>query len=205
MRIIIVDYGMGNIASVAGAITHLGHKPVITTDPNVVAKAERIILPGVGAFPAAMQRLKDAGLLVALKEARTRAAILGLCLGAQLMGGGSTEGVATSGLNWFPGRVTKIPSRSGRRWPHVGWNTVSAAFAQESPLFAGIPSGSHFYFCHGYAFMAEQSSAFTLGWTEHDGARFDSAIGKGRVFGVQFHPEKSQQAGLRLLANFLAL
>lgn len=202
MTVLIVDYGMGNIASARRAIEECGGRAIVSDQPADIVQADRIVVPGVGAFPLAMERLRNAGWAEALHRAvhRDGLPVLGVCLGMQLLAEEGEEGVVTSGLGLIPGRVERIvPSDTSERVPHVGWNEVNH---KNSDLFDGIPSGADFYFVHSYRFVPSDPTTI-LATTPYAG-EFVSAVGKGRVAGVQFHPEKSSRAGFRLLRNFLA-
>lgn len=200
----IVDYGMGNLDSVARAVEECGARPRVTQDAADLRRASLIILPGVGAFPDGMRNIRRLGLDQVLTEQVLEREIpfLGLCLGMQLLATKGTEGEPVSGLGWIPGEVRRLqPDRPGTRIPHVGWNEVVQA--RPSPLFSGIPSGKDFYFVHSYH-LACDDRGDVLCQTPYAGG-FVSAVARGRVFGVQFHPEKSQRAGFQLLKNFLAM
>lgn len=202
MTVLIVDYGMGNIASARRAIEECGARVVVSDRPSEVDLADRIVVPGVGAFPLAMQRLRDAGWVEALNRAVLDDGIplLGVCLGMQLLADESDEVSVTAGLGLIPGRVERIvPADPAERVPHVGWNEVNH---RDGALFEGIPAGADFYFVHSYRFVPSDPATI-LATTPYAGG-FASAVGKGRVAGVQFHPEKSSRAGFRLLRNFLS-
>jgi glutamine amidotransferase len=202
MTVLIVDYGMGNIASARRAIEECGGRVIVSDKPSDICQADRIVVPGVGAFPLAMQRLRDAGWVEALNSAVLQDGIplLGVCLGMQLLADESDEVSPTAGLGLIPGRVKRIsPADSSERVPHVGWNEVNHC---NHPLFDGIPVGADFYFVHSFRFVPSNSDT-VLATTPYAG-EFVSAVGHLRVAGVQFHPEKSSRAGFRLLKNFLA-
>ena len=193
----IVDYGMGNLESVRKALAHLGFATMWIREPADVNGCERIVLPGVGAFGQAMENLHRLELItplrVALAEGRP---LLGICLGLQLLFETSAEHGTHDGLGWVAGAVRRLPPTV--RVPHVGWNEVEVC--RESPLFVGVPNRSHFYFVQSY-YVDPADAAVVTGTTAH-GIRFAAAIERERLFGVQFHPEKSQAAGLALLRNF---
>jgi len=200
----IVDYGMGNLDSVARAVEECDGTSRVARDARELAGASHIILPGVGAFPDAMRNLRARSLDAALAEqALTRhVPFLGICLGMQLLATRGWEGQLTDGLGWIGGEVRRLePAGEDTRIPHIGWNEV--VWLRECPLFRGIPSGKDFYFVHSYRFCPADPG-HTLAHTPY-GAGFVSAIGYGSVFGVQFHPEKSQKAGFHVLRNFLSL
>jgi glutamine amidotransferase len=195
----LVDYGVGNIASVTRALQHLGAEVELTADPVHVASSERIVLPGVGAFAPARRRLAETGLDAALLEAvRNGSRLLGLCLGFQLLFDESEEHGTTPGLGVVRGRIAPFPRSV--RVPHVGWNAL--AVAREHGLFSGVPSGTYVYFVHSY--RPEGVDPEDVAATCDYGERFPAAIQCGNVWGCQFHPEKSSEAGRKLLRNFLA-
>jgi len=198
-RVTLVDYGVGNTASVTRALRRLCAEAELTADPARVAAADRIVLPGVGAFAPARERLAASGLDAALRAAVDRGArLLGLCLGFQLLFEESEEFGTTPGLGLVPGRVAAF-ARSVRS-PHVGWNALE--LAKEDGLFTGIPSGTFFYFVH--SFRPDGVPAGDVAATCDHGGPFVAAVQRGNVWGCQFHPEKSSDAGRALLANFLA-
>jgi len=202
-RVAIIDYGMCNLDSVRRAFEEVGARPYVTDDPGDLDAADRIVLPGVGAFPDAMQLLRARGLDEALAKQvwDEGAPFLGVCLGMQLMAAVGQEGEPTDGLGWIDARCERfVPTEADRRVPHVGWNDVTPQV--DSPLFAGIPPGTDFYFVHSFH-VACADGASVLATTPYCGG-FTSAVQRGHAFGVQFHPEKSQRFGLRLLENFLA-
>jgi glutamine amidotransferase len=198
--VLVVDYGMGNLFSVTKALEALGARAEVSADPAAVARAERILLPGVGAFGEAMKRLDAAGLSEALREARRRGApLFGVCLGLQLLFESSEESPGVRGLGLLRGAVRRF--RAGLKVPHMGWNRVSPR-AGSAP-FAGIPDGAFFYFVH--SFHVTPDDARDVAATSDYGGVFCAAVERGTTWGAQFHPEKSRDAGLRVLANFLAL
>jgi glutamine amidotransferase len=206
MIVSIVDYGMGNLASVQRALLELGATPVVIDDPEQLQQADRIILPGVGSFGDAMELLQGRGWVEAIRAQvlDQGKALLGICLGMQLLAQSGSEGECdTSGLGLIPGDVVHL-SRLGctLRVPHVGWNAITASpLSPPSPLLAGIPDGTDFYFVHSYAFRTQEPSHL-LASTDYD-IPVAAVICSGSVFGTQFHPEKSSKAGFRLLKNFL--
>lgn len=201
--IAIIDYGMGNIGSIANMLRKLGADCVVTSEPGVIAKAEKLILPGVGAFDAAMRRINESGLRAALDRTVTESGIpvLGICLGMQLLTDCSEEGVLP-GLGWIPAKTLAFSGRIDRtlKVPHMGWNRV--AQHTPSPLTEGLETvvEPRFYFVHSYFVKCEDEAHSILKTTY--GFTYDSAIQKGNVFGVQFHPEKSHRFGMKLLQNF---
>ena len=202
-RVAIVDYGMCNLDSVARAIEECGGAPVVTDRPEDLRDADRVVLPGVGAFPDGMQNLRARGLDAALREQAARGVpLLGICLGMQLLATEGLEGSRTAGLGLIAGTVQRLaPNGQPIRVPHIGWNEVD--LVRPSPVFEGITSGRDFYFVHSYALVCDRDED-VLARTSY-GAGFVAAVECGNVFGVQFHPEKSQKLGLQLLRNFLAL
>jgi glutamine amidotransferase len=196
---VIVDYGMGNLRSVEKAVEAVGGRPLISGDPEVIRQAERLILPGVGAFGDAMENLRRQRMEDAIREAvNAGKPLLGLCLGLQLLFTESEEFGRHEGLNLIPGKVRKFQD-AGLRVPHVGWNQIEGN--QPNPLLQGIPEGSYFYFVHSY-YVEPDRPEDALRWTSY-GHRFCSIACRGKVWGAQFHPEKSQDAGKKLLRNFL--
>jgi len=201
MKIAVVDYGMGNLRSVAKALEHVApHAQIrVVDDPQDVRAADRVVVPGQGAMPDCMRELKARGLDAAVIEATQRKPFLGICIGLQMLFEHSEEG-DTPGLGVFSGRVQRfvaVPSQIPRlKIPHMGWNQVT--HSRPHPLWAGIESGSRFYFVHSYYAAAAQDAVGRC----HYGVDFTAAVARQNVFAVQFHPEKSQNAGLRLLQNF---
>jgi glutamine amidotransferase len=202
----LIDYGSGNLRSAEKALIRAGglgrgHEIVVTGDPEALARADRLMLPGVGAFAACMDALAARpGVVEAITEAvRGRGApFLGVCVGMQLLADRGLEFGVRQGLGWIGGEVRRLePSTPSAKVPHVGWNDVAAV---EHPLFAGLDA-PQMYFTHSFAFHPGDRKA-VLATTDHGGG-FVSAVAVGNVAGVQFHPEKSQGAGLRLIANFL--
>jgi imidazole glycerol-phosphate synthase subunit HisH len=197
--ITIIDYGMGNLRSVAKALDHLGIPNEITVDPASVAKATRVILPGVGAFGDAMGELARRGLVDAIKESAAKGRpFLGICLGMQVLMDSSEEAPGVAGLGIIPGTVRRFQTQL--KVPHMGWNQVRQRTS--APLFREIPDGEHFYFVHSYyaSPSAEQWDA-VAGLTDYDG-EFPSVLWRENVMATQFHPEKSQARGLQMLSNF---
>ncbi len=201
--ITVVDYGMGNLHSVENALRYLSIPAQVSNNPDVIAKSKKLILPGVGSFHKAMQHLNQTGIATAIKEAAAHDAdILGICLGMQLLAEygeeGAGEGNLTEGLGFIDGNVVHMkPVNPQLKIPHMGFNQV-----KQQPglyLFDGINSESDFYFVHGYQFV---TSASNVGGTTEYGDLFTSVVIKNNIAGVQFHPEKSQSNGLKLLRNF---
>jgi glutamine amidotransferase len=198
----IVDYGMGNLRSVQNAVAHVGGCSVVVTNPSELSSCNKIILPGVGAFRPAIERLQQTGLTVALNERKEAGAhILGICLGMQLMCSVSEEDGIHAGLNWFSARVTRFLPDTGLSVPHMGWNGVD--FARDDPMLVGLDSGSDAYFVHSYHVRCADPTD-VLAATDY-GVRFHSIIQSGNVRGIQFHPEKSQGFGLKIIQNYLEM
>ncbi len=197
----IVDYGMGNLRSVERALAAVDGRPVFSSNPEEIRNSAQLILPGVGAFGDAMENLRRGGLDRAICEAAQKGVpVLGLCLGLQLLFTESEEFGRHAGLGLIPGKVLKFDA-PGLRVPHVGWNQIEDL--RPDPLLHNIPPGSYFYFVHSY-FVEPEDGSDVLCRTSY-GRSFCSIARRGRVYGAQFHPEKSQQAGRQLLLNFLAL
>ena len=206
--IVVVDYGMGNLRSVAKALVHVAPDGtiVVSADPGVIRAAARVVLPGQSAMPDCMRCLDESGLREVVDEAARSRPFLGICLGLQMLFETSEEG-PTPGLGVLAGEVVKfdrdkMTSASGNKLkvPHMGWSPVRQARAH--PMWAGIPDGSRFYFAHSYH-PVPADPALTAGTTEYP-APFTCAIARANIFATQFHPEKSHRAGLQLLANFVA-
>lgn len=201
-RVAIIDHGLSNLNSIARAIEECGGTPMVTDNPADLRQANRIVLPGVGAFPAAMANLRAKRLSDALLEevAHRPVPLLGICLGMQLLAESSTEGSENAGLGLIPGTVVKLSSSGDERIPHMGWNEVRPTV--DSPLFKGIAPNTDFYFVHSYCLVCPEANVIAR--TPYCG-EFVSAAARSNVMAVQFHPEKSQRAGFQLLRNFLAL
>ena len=194
--IAIVDYGMGNRRSVEKALEHVGAEPALTADHDVIAAADGIVVPGVGAFPEAMRRFRASGLDELIRErADAGVPVLGLCLGMQLLFETSDEHEGATGLGLLPGRVTALEAP---RVPHIGWNLVT--FERPSPLTEGLGEAAAFYHVHSLA-VEPANQDDVVGRGEY-GGRFVSIVERENVMGVQFHPEKSSRDGLALLRNF---
>jgi len=197
--IAVIDYGRGNLGSVENALERLGMRAVVTQDPRVVEDARALVLPGDGAFHDAMSNLQSLGLLEPLKAALDEGRpFLGICLGYQLLFTESEEFGQGKGLDVIPGTVRRFPG--GLKVPHMGWNAVE--HRGDLRIFDGIPSGAHFYFVHSYYPSAIDPSLPAATCTY--GVTFPAAVGRGTLFATQFHPEKSQRWGLKLLENFAA-
>ena len=200
--ITIVDYGMGNLRSVQKAFEKLGVRAEITSDPDQVVRAGTLVVPGVGAFRDAMDELGRQGLVEPIREhIQADKPFLGICLGLQLLFDISYEDGQWNGLGVVPGKVVRFQSQPGLKVPHMGWNSLR--IVGESPLLEGVPDGSYFYFVHSYYVVPEDRAVVTA---ETDyGVWFTSMIRRGNLFATQFHPEKSQRLGLKLLENFAKL
>ena len=203
----VVDYGMGNLRSVAKAIEHVApqQRVVVTASAAEIAAADRVVVPGQGAMPDCMRELSERGLVDAVLRAAERQPFLGICVGLQMLFGHAEEG-DVMGLQLLPGRVPRFPREAmvgpdGNRLkvPHMGWNQVRQA--RPHPLWAGIADASRFYFVHSY-FVAPENDSLCVGSTAY-GIPFTSAVARDNIFAVQFHPEKSARDGLALLANFM--
>ncbi len=196
--IAVVDSGVANLASVLHALERLGAHAELTADPTVLLNAERVLFPGVGAAPRAMELLRERGLIDCLRQ-RTRP-VLGICLGMQLLFERSEEGPVDC-LNVLRGQVRRFESRPGLTIPQMGWNQLERVPTRDSKLLNGIPNGTHFYFVHSYCAPPGPS---TVAVCEY-GERFAAVVEEGPWMGVQFHPERSGPMGARLLQNFLEL
>lgn len=208
-KVALIDYGSGNLRSAEKALARAaaegatGHEITVTSDPDVAAKAERIVLPGVGAFADCMNGLNGVpGMVAALDDAVRKHGVpfLGICVGMQLLASVGREFGDHPGLGWIDGEVVIIkPSRPEIKVPHMGWNDLRVL--KPHPVLDGIETGANAYFVHSYKFVAKNSSD-VLATTEYDGT-INAVIRRGNIVGTQFHPEKSQAVGLRLLQNFL--
>lgn len=200
MTIAIVDYGMGNLHSVSKAIERLGYKSFVTNDAEQILAAESVILPGVGAFGDAMEHLRSSGMDAVVQQvAAGEQPLLGICLGMQLLFSSGEEYGVHEGLDIIPGSVVRFEPREGYKVPHMGWNRLNF-LRDDSPLLEGLEEG-HVYFVHSYHALVEQNNDL-IAVTDY-GYPVTAIVGKGNVFGMQFHPEKSGELGMRLLANFL--
>ena len=194
--IAIIDYNVGNLFSVKNALDYIGLPSVITRDADEIGRADAVILPGVGAFPDAMRELADTGLIGTLREQAAAKPLLGICLGMQMFFETGYEFEPCDGLGLLGGRVDKIPA-GALKIPHMGWNSLK--FQKSCPLLAGIPEGTYVYFVHSYMAFAEEGDI--AAYTEY-GGKVTALVQRGNVYGAQFHPEKSGEAGLAMLRNF---
>ena len=203
--IAIIDYDAGNIKSVEKALLYLGQQEkdvVLTREREVIHAADRVILPGVGSFRDAMEKLRGYGLEPVIREyVESGRPFLGICLGLQLLFEESEESPGARGLGLLKGKITKIPEGEGRKVPQIGWNNIR--INPESRLLSGIPDNSYVYFVHSYYLTAENRSEVAA--TTEYGVSIDAAVESGNLFACQFHPEKSSGVGLRILKNFIEL
>lgn len=205
MNVAIIDYEAGNLGSVKRVLLNLGVEAKIVHSPQDLAYADKIILPGVGSLYAGMYRLNQSGLANAIKEAvlLKNKPILGICLGMQMLATSGNEGGQTTGLNLVPGIIKHLTELGcNERIPHVGWNSIQKKTTY-NPLLTGIPDETDVYFVHGYAY-SNIDPEYIITTTDY-GIPIVSSINKGLAWGVQFHPEKSSKAGIRLIKNFLAV
>lgn len=199
--IAIIDYDAGNIKSVEKALQYLGEEAVITRDAGEILMADKVVLPGVGAFGDAMEKLNRYGLVPVIHEVVEKGIpFLGICLGLQLMFESSEEAPGVEGLGLLKGKIVRIPEGDGLKVPHMGWNSLS--FPKEGRLFAGIPENSYVYFVHSYYLQAEEDIVTA---TAEYGVTIHASVEKGNVFACQFHPEKSSTVGLSILKNFAGI
>jgi glutamine amidotransferase len=203
----IIDYGAGNIKSVENALHRLGGDPVLTADPAVILSADHVILPGVGAFGEAMERLHESGMDAVIRQAVQKGIpFLGICLGLQLLFDSSEESPGVQGLGILPGRILRLPEEGPAesstvhyKVPEIGWNDLT--YPRKGRLFAGVPEHSYVYFVHSYYLKADDPSIVTARTTYS--TQIDASVEKDNVFACQFHPEKSERVGMQILTNFL--
>lgn len=197
--IAIIDYDAGNLKSVEKALNYIGEKTVVTRDHREILAADKVILPGVGAFGEAMEHLRRYELDKVIREvAKERTPFLGICLGLQLLFAGSEENGGTEGLHILDGEIVKIPAKDGLKIPHIGWNSLH--LQNEGRLFEGIGEGTFVYFVHSYYLKAENPGIVKAS-TEY-GVQIHASVEQDNVFACQFHPEKSSNVGLQILRNF---
>ena len=200
--IAMIDYDAGNVKSVEKALLYLGQDVVVTADKETILNADKVILPGVGAFADAMENLRDTGLDEVIKEVvRRRIPFLGICLGLQVLFESSEEAPGVRGLGILKGKVLRIPEGEGIKIPHMGWNSIS--LSGSGILFKGIEDQSYVYFVHSYYLQAEDESIVTA--SAEYGTTIHASVESGNVFACQFHPEKSSDTGLMILKNFVEL
>ena len=199
----IIDYGVGNLRSVEKAFHFIGSDAVVTSDKELIQKADRVVLPGVGAFADAMGRLEQAGMVEVVKSVISSGKpFLGICLGMQLLFDYSEEGgEEVKGLGILKGSVKQLSHDMGLKVPHMGWNSIKTD--PTCPIFKGLPQNPYVYFVHSYYLSAEDRKGVVA--TTNYGIDFDVAVGRERVFATQFHPEKSGDIGLQILRNFVSL
>ena len=203
MKIAIIDYGMGNIHSVAKALELSGARTIITNKKSDIAASDKIVLPGVGAFDDAVDELEKQGLELVIKEQiKNKKPFLGICLGLQLLFEASQEAEDKKGLGILEGKVLKFKAGAGQKVPHMGWNDLKV-ISVDCPLLKDIPAGSQVYFCHSY-YPAPLDKSVIAATTDY-GLEFPCVLWKDNVYGVQFHPEKSQAPGLKIIRNFVEL
>lgn len=200
--IAIIDYDAGNIKSVEKALQYLGEETCVTRDPEEILAAEKVILPGVGAFGDAMQKLHQYGLVEVIKEVvNRRKPLLGICLGLQLLFESSEESPGVEGLGILKGKIVRFPEDAGVKIPHVGWNSLQ--YPNSGKLFVNVPENAFVYFVHSYYLKAEDPQIVTASaWY---GTPIHASVEKDQVFACQFHPEKSSETGLQILKNFVML
>ena len=199
--IAIIDYGMGNLRSVQKALEKVGAQAIVTSDRREIAAADKVILPGVGAFRDAIAELKRQDFVGPIQDSIAAGKpFLGICLGLQLLFDVSYEDGHYEGLGIIPGKVVRFAAPAGVKVPHMGWNQIARRNGVQPPLLAGLPDSAHVYFVHSY-YVAPDDPAVIAAETDYAGT-FTSAIWRGNIFATQFHPEKSQASGLRILRNF---
>ncbi len=211
-KIVIIDYGMGNLHSVKNALDYLGASSEVSCDSDKISSADALILPGVGAFPDAMKRLNELDLVKCIKKCAEEKPMLGICLGMQLLFDSSEEVCKTEGLGLISGDVIKLKAYADEKYspkerrmykiPHIGWNSLNIK-KSDSPLMQGIENGAHVYFVH--SFKADVKNPENLTASTEYGEEIAGIVENGNVFGAQFHPEKSEAVGLRILKNFIDL
>ena len=197
--IAIIDYDAGNLRSVEKALNYIGESTVVTRDASEILRADKVILPGVGAFGDAMGKIRGFNLEDVIKQVvANETPFLGICLGLQLMFVSSEEGPGVKGLDILPGKIVRIPAGEGLKIPHIGWNDIE--INPKSRLFKGLDNNSYVYFVHSYYLQAERTEDVAA--TTQYGVKIHAAAERGNVFATQFHPEKSGEVGLQILRNF---
>ena len=200
--IAIIDYDAGNIKSVEKALNYLGEEAIITRDHDEIVNSDKVILPGVGAFADAMEKIRHYGLEDTIHEVvEKNIPFLGICLGLQLMFESSDEGPGVKGLGLLPGKILRIPKSGDLKIPHMGWNSLK--FQNNGRLFKGIPEDSYVYFVHSYYLKAADEGIVTA--TTEYSTHIHASVEQGNVFACQFHPEKSSDIGIQILKNFVEL
>lgn len=198
----IIDYDAGNIRSVEKAVRYLGKEVTVTSEPEEILAADRVILPGVGAFGDAMKRLHAMGLVEVIRQVADRGTpFLGICLGLQLLFEKSEESPGVPGLGLLQGEILRLPELPGLKVPHIGWNSLK--YPNPGRLFRGIPEDSYVYFVHSYYLKAQDEGIVTA--TTEYGTLVHASVESGNLFACQFHPEKSSETGLTILENFLSI
>ena len=198
----IIDYDAGNIRSVEKAVRYLGKEVTVTSEPEEILAADRVILPGVGAFGDAMKRLHAMGLVEVIRQVADRGTpFLGICLGLQLLFEKSEESPGVPGLGLLQGEILRLPEHPGLKVPHIGWNSLK--YPNPGRLFRGIPEDSYVYFVHSYYLKAQDEGIVTA--TTEYGTLVHASVESGNLFACQFHPEKSSETGLTILENFLSI
>lgn len=205
MSICVIEYGMGNIKSVVNAFKEIGTDVFVANSPNDLKKAEAIVLPGVGAFKQGMDNLNKLGMIDQLNDEvlNKKKCFLGICLGMQLLAEKGFEHGENDGLGWLPGTIVKLnpDNKKYHRIPHMGWNEI--LYSQKCVLFDGLNENPVFYFVHSYQMKIDQDNYNLVTSTSWHGEKITSSVHSKNIYGVQFHPEKSQRAGLKLLHNFI--
>ncbi len=200
--IAIIDYDAGNVKSVEKALEYLGEETVLTRDPEVLLGAEKVILPGVGAFGDAMEKLHGYKLVEVIHQIVEKGTpFLGICLGLQLLFESSEESPGVEGLGVLKGRIVRIPDKGGLKVPHIGWNSLT--YPNKGRLYKGIPENSYVYFVHSYYLQAKEPE-IVVAESEY-GVQIQASVEKGNVFACQFHPEKSSEVGMTILKNFIEI
>ena len=208
-NIVIIDYGVGNILSIKNAVSFNGFNTIVTSDPEKIKKASHIILPGVGAYPSAINKLKKMNLVDSIKEAKeNNSYILGICLGMQLLFSSSEEFEFTEGLDLIKGDIIKLKSKnknSNLKLPNIGWRSLEKGFQKQNlSILKDVPSDSKFYFIHSFALENYKEEISVIN-TKYMNIKFPAVVNFKNIFGCQFHPEKSRLQGLKIIKNFLSL